>query len=582
MQVSNIMNRNTPNRIYTLSKCSATCPSAPMPFFFQVLVVFITLLGGVNSYAQDKSNEIDKIFNWATVETPGCACAVSQNGKVVYNKGFGAADLERNVAISTNSVFDAASVVKQFVAASTLLLVEEGKLSLTEDIHKYIPELPDYGKKITLDHLLTHTSGIRDWTGIMSLTAGNEDALTLILRQKGLNFAPGDEFSYSNSGYVLLKEIVARTSGMSFDDFTHKRLFEPLGMQHTAYRTDMKVIVKDRALAYDKGSKGWSMSMKLDKDRGGGGGLLSTPSDLLIWNDALTNNRLGSFVTQKLQEPAILNQGRKLGYARGLFLDTFRGTKEVWHSGGAAGYSTWLGRFSEQGLSIALMCNTDAMGTSNMAHRIASLYLPATTTSTADNTIPPIAADGVDTAILNLNSRTGLYWSETTGEPLRLVVDHGRLRFDDGPALVAQAKDHFKRWGTSLQYMSGDEFTVNFLFPDQFELKSMDGKTTRYRRAKPYAHTIEELKAFAGRYSSDEIGIVFQIRSKGDGLLATIEHTPSYSLPLKPVDTDTFQLGRMLMRFKRDKSGKIVALDYTNPVIHNIPFTRLNNPDSHP
>ncbi|HYH14091.1 MAG TPA: serine hydrolase domain-containing protein, partial [Flavisolibacter sp.] len=269
-------------------------------------------------YAQDKTSEIDKIFSWAKPETPGCACAVSQKGKVIFNKGYGAADLERDVPLSPNSVLDAGSVTKQFVAAVVLLLVEEGKLSLTEDIHKYIPELPDYGKKITLDHLLTHTSGIRDWTGIMAVTAGNEDALTLVLRQRGLNFAPGEEFSYSNSGYVLLKEIVARTSGMSFDDFTHKRLFEPLGMQFTAYRTDLKVVVKNRALAYEKGRNGWSMAIKLENDRGGGGGLLSTAGDLLIWNDALANNKLGTFVTEKLHEPATLNNGRRLGYGRGL------------------------------------------------------------------------------------------------------------------------------------------------------------------------------------------------------------------------------------------------------------------------
>ena len=497
--------------------------------------------------------------------------------KVVFNKGYGSADLERNVPISPNSVFDAASVVKQFVAAATLLLVEEGKLSLTEDVHKYIPELPDYGKKITIDHLLTHTSGIRDWTGIMTLTAGNEDALTLILRQRGLNFVPGEEFSYSNSGYVLLKEIVARTSGMSIDDFTRKRLFEPLGMQNTFYRTDLKVVVKNRALAYDKGRNGWTMAMKLDKDRGGGGGLLSTAADLLIWNDALTNSRLGTFVTEKLQEPATLNKGRKLGYARGLFLDTYRGTREVWHSGGAGGYSTWLGRYPEQGLSIALMCNTDAMGTSAMARRIVGMYMPTKGAPIADNSTPPIAAEGVDTVGLNLISRTGLFFSEGTNEPLRLVVDRGRLRFDDGPVLVAQAKDRFKRWGNSLQYMSGDEFAINFLSPEQFELKFMDGKTTRYRRAKPYAPKAEELKAFAGRFGSDEIGIVILIEPKGDGLLARIDHTPSRTVELKPVSHDTFQIGRMTMRFNRDNTGRVVSLDYSNPVISNIQFTRMSD-----
>ena len=547
---------------------------------FSLLVSFVVaavLLVGTPAYAQDKTGELDKIFSWATSSTPGCAVAVSQHGKPVANRAYGLADLERDVPISANTVFDAGSVTKQFVAAAVLLLVEDGKLTLAEDIRKYIPQLPDYGHKITLDHLMNHTSGIRDWTGIFPLTNGTEDALTLTLRQRGLNFTPGEQFSYSNSGYVLLKEIVARTSGMSFDEFTRKRLFEPLGMKNTAYRTDLRDIVKNRALAYDKGPNGWRMAMKLDNERGGGGALLTTPSDLLIWNEALTNSRLGAAVTEKLHEPAKLNSGRKVGYTRGLFSETYRGAKQVSHSGGAGGYSTWLGRYPEHGLSIAIQCNSDELSTTAFARRIFGLYVPAAGAQGAENPLPPIAAEGIDAAGLDLNSKAGLFFSEVTGEPLQLVVDRGRLRLAGGPALVAQSNDRFKRWGNSLEFMSGDEFEVTFPSRDQLELKSMDGKTTRFRRAQPYAPSADDLKAFAGRYESTEIGTVFQVEPKGGGLQLRLEHTPSRSLEFKPVDRDTFQLSRVTVRFIRDKAGKVVALDYSNPVIQNIKFTRLND-----
>lgn len=538
--------------------------------------VVTALLLGTAVYAQDKTSEIDKIFSWATSATPGCAVAVSQNGKVVANRAYGSADLERDVPISPDTVFDAGSLTKQFVAAAVLLLVEDGKLSLSDDIRKHIPQLPDYGHKVTIDHLLTHTGGIRDWTGILPLTAGNEDALALTLRQRGLNFAPGEEWLYSNSGYVLLKEIVARVSGMSFDEFTRKRLFEPLGMKKTAYRTDMRAIVKNRALAYDRGPGGWRMAMLLDNDRGGGGALLSTASDLLIWNDALTNGRLGAFVTEKLHEPAKLNNGRKLSYSRGLFLETYRGAKEVWHTGSADGYKSWLGRYPEHGLSIAIMCNSgDGTNRTAFARRIFDLYVPAAGGQEAASSLPPIAAEGIDPAGLYLKSRGGLFFSEETGDPVRLVVDRGRLRVADGPALVAQSNDRFKRWRAFLDFMSGDEFEVHFISPDEFELKSMEGKTTRYRRARPYAPTADELKAFAGRYESTEIGTVFQIEPKGEGLLLRLEHTPSKSLEIRPVERDTFQISRMTIRFQRDKTGKIVALDYSNPLVRNVRFTRL-------
>lgn len=157
--------------------------------------------------AQDKTAEIDEIFKWASPASPGGAVAVSLNGKLIVNRAYGLADLERRVPITPETIFDVASVTKQFVAAATLILVEEGRLSLAEDVRKYVPELPDTGHKITLDHLLTHTSGVREWTAILPLAAGDPDALTVVLRQRGLNFPPGEEWAYSNSNYVLLKEI---------------------------------------------------------------------------------------------------------------------------------------------------------------------------------------------------------------------------------------------------------------------------------------------------------------------------------------------------------------------------------------
>ncbi len=345
-------------------------------FFLLVSFVVAALLVGAPAFAQDKTGEIDKIFSWATPSTPGCAVAVSQHGKPLVNRAYGLADLERDVPLTPGTIFDVGSLVKQFVAAATLLLVEEGRLSLTEDVRKYIPELPDYGHKITLDHLLTHTSGIRDWTGILPLAGRDVDALTLTLRQRGLNFAPGEEWSYSNSGYVLLKEIVARTSGISFSDFTRKRLFEPLGMKTTRYVDDMKDVIKNRALAYAKSGNSWKWDMKLDNDRGGGGALFTTAADLSVWNEALTSARLGAFVTEKIQEPATLNNGRKLSYARGLNVDTYRGGKRVWHSGAAGGYSSLLARFPDQGLSVAIMCNVDEGAQGAYASRIIDLFLP--------------------------------------------------------------------------------------------------------------------------------------------------------------------------------------------------------------
>lgn len=549
-------------------------PSKNNHLFLLVSLLITATFFLMPAYAQDNKNgEIDKIFSWSKPNEPGCAVAVAQNGKQIFNRAYGAADLERNVPLGTNSIFDAGSVQKQFVAASVLILAEGGKLSLDEDIHKYIPELPDYGQKITLNHLLTHTSGIRDWTGLGPLTGRMVDALSLTLRQHGLDFAPGEEFSYSNSGFVLLKEIVARTSGMTIDDFMQKRLFEPLGMKNTAYVSDLYKVVKNRALAYEKQKDGLKLDVGLGNDRGGGGGMLSTPSDLLIWNEALTSSRLGKFVTQKLHENAKLNNGRTLGYGRGLFLDTYRGGKMVSHSGGSAGYSTWLGRLPDRGLSVAVMCNIEPISATAFAHRIFDLYVPKPVDEQIDTEgPPPVIPEGID-----VSDKTGLFITEQTGDIIRLSVDRGRFRVTGAPGLVTVSKDRFKRWGSSLQYKSGDEFEINFLSPNEFDLVSMEGKRTRYLRPAPYAPTAEELKAFAGNYDNNETGAAFEITPGKEGVMVRVNWNDSRAFEFKPIARDTFQLGYMILRFQRNKDGKITGFDYSNPAVRNIKFTRLGD-----
>jgi len=534
------------------------------------------LLIGASACAQDRAVEIDRIFSGSRPDAPGCVVAVSQNGKLVLNRAYGSADLERDVPLTTDSVFDTGSVRKQFVAAAVLLLVEEGRLSLSDDIRKHFPELPDYGHRVTVDHLLTHTSGLRDWTGLRPLVGTDIDVVSLILRQRGLNFAPGEEWSYSNSGYVLLTDLVARASGTSFPEYTRKRLFEPLGMKATTSPVDLRDVIRNRALGYEKEEGGWRVGMYVGNERGSGGGaILSTASDLVFWNDALTSGRLGAFVTGKLQEPVRLNNGRVLRYARGLMLDSYRGGKLVSHSGGAAGYSAWLGRVPEHGLSIAVLCNSDAASASALARRVADLFTPDAGAGKAGAP----AEDGEESGVTgpDLNGKAGLFFSERTSDPLRLIVEDARLRVAGGPALVPVGRDRFRNPRGELFTMSQDEFELRFLSQDRLELKSMEGKTTRYRRARPYTPSAAELQALAGRYGSDEIGSVLQVSPAKDGLALRLELSPDRVVEFRPVDRDTFQAGGMMVRFRRDKGRKAVAFDYSNPVVRNIRFTLLGD-----
>lgn len=529
------------------------------------------LLAGGPIHAQDVAGEIDRMFSWATPGSPGCAVGVSRHGQVLVNRVYGMADLERGVALTPETPFDVGSVTKQFVAASILLLVEEGRISLSDDVRKHIPELPDYGHTITLDHLLTHTGGLRDWTWISSVTEAREGSLPLILRQRGLNFTPGEEWSYSNSGYELLREVVRRVSGQTLPDFMRTRLFEPLGMRATRYAADVRE-VPNAALAYEKQGEQWKPEMRLGNRRGGGG-VFSTAGDLLIWNDALTSNRLGAFVSQKIQEPARLSNGRRLGYARGLFLDAAGDREVVWHAGDAAGYSAIVVRLPRQGVSLALLCNAgEVADDGNYEADIIDLFVPpSASSSAAAAAVAAGSAPAADVATPELDGRAGLFFNEHTGDPLRLVVNNGRLRIAGGPPLVAVSQDRFRNPRGVLSFMSQDEFELHFVSRDQLELKSMEGQVTRYRRARGYAPGAADLAAFAGRYETDEIGVV-ELVPTATGLSGRLNNSPS--LDFAPVDPDVFQLGQTTIRFRRDASGTVVGLDLTSPAVRSAHFPR--------
>jgi CubicO group peptidase (beta-lactamase class C family) len=535
------------------------------------LTAVAALLLAIPVSAQDRTAEIDRIFGSVTSSTPGCAVGVSQRGKVIVDRAYGLANVERSVPLSPASVFDIGSTHKQFVAAAILILVEDARLALSDDIRTHVPELPDYGHTITLDHLLTHTSGIRDWVPLRSLAEDDVDVLTLILRQRGLNFAPGEEWSYSNSGYVLLKEIVARVSGMSFAEFARTRLFEPLGMTSSSYVPDILQGGPNAALGYQKDGAGWKQYMRLGNNRGGGT-VVSTVGDLLIWNNALATERLGTFVTGALHERTRLNNGRTLKYARGLIVDHTPGGLVISHSGGAAGFSTWLGRVPEHRLSVAVMCNFDPVSATALAGSVADLYLPPVPQTAESSAGAADAGPKVD-----VTGRAGLFFNERTGELLRLVVNEGRLQVPGGRPLVTVSENRFRNPRGDTFFMSQDEFELHFPSPDRLELKSMEGITTTYRRAQPYSPTAVELEALAGRYRSDEIGAVFEVAPAEGGLSIRLAHAPKTALMFRPVERDVFLGGRMMVRFQRDAAGKVVSLDYSNPAVRSVRFVRVGD-----
>ncbi len=315
---------------------------------------------------------------------PGCAVGVARGDTVLYAQGYGLANLDHGVAITPDTVFDVGSVTKQFTAASIVLLSLDGALSLGDDVRTYLPELPDYGQTITIDHLLHHTSGVRDYLNLMAL-GGREfyapishlDIVELLARQRGLNSPPGDRYSYSNTGYMLLATIVERVSGQTFGTFARERIFDPLGMTATFLYEDAEQVVPHRATGYapDAGDR-FRMVHNFSFATAGDGQLYTTVGDLLRWSHAFTTDQVaGPDFTAVMLTPGTLATGQATRYGAGLALGEYRSLATNGHGGSTWGFRAQLVRFADHGLSVAVLCNREDVNPGRLANGIVDLYL---------------------------------------------------------------------------------------------------------------------------------------------------------------------------------------------------------------
>jgi CubicO group peptidase (beta-lactamase class C family) len=351
-------------------------------------LAMLCVISPAGALAQTKfppNHAVDKIFaKWDKPDSPGCALGVLQNGRFIYQRGYGMANLDYDIPNAPTMVYYIGSDSKQFTDAAIALLVLEGKLSLDDDIRKYIPEMPDYGTPITINHLIHHTSGIRDIYTLMSLAGrriedvfSDSEELALIARQKELNFKPGDDYLYSNSGYFLLAEIVKRVTGESLREFADERIFKPLDMTHSHFHDDPGHIMKNRAMSYEPdGHGGFQISYLQNFDKIGAGGLYSTVEDLRKWDENFYTHQVGGDALQRLMHTrGVLNNGDTITYAFGNEISTYRGLRTVEHGGSMMGYKAHILRFPDQHFSVIETCNLGSINPGPLAHAVAEVYL---------------------------------------------------------------------------------------------------------------------------------------------------------------------------------------------------------------
>jgi len=498
---------------------------------------------------------------------PGCAAAVSLNGETVFEKAFGLADMEFNVPNTPQTIFESGSVAKQFTAAAIVLLQQDGKLSLDDPVKKYIPELPDYGAPLTLRHLLNHTSGIRDWGTVLSLTpAGRGDrvisqdlALDVIIHQRALDFTPGAEYSYTNSGYNLLAIIVERVSKQKFAAFLEERLFKPLGMKNSSIRDDYQRIVPGRAQAYARQGTGpWRLNMPF-MNVYGNGGMLTTVGDWMKWNVMLDSKSLGAPLVDALETRGVLNDGRKIAYALGLTVDTYKGLKDVSHGGSTAGYQTFLARYPDNKVSVGVMCNGTSPGAGGIAAGITDeIFGPYPENPRTD---PAKVSED------ELKKFVGIWRNEKTHAPARFVIDNGVSRWS-GARLVPMGDGQFRAGGNQLKFTFDKDGK-----PMSAATIDSDGEVRRFAAEQPWTPTPEELASFKGDWFSEEAGATYSLVVDGDK--AFLKQRPASSFLMQPLYKDHFDVGGYVVWFTRDKNKKVNGLHVGASRMRDMPFVRV-------
>ena len=528
---------------------------------------------GITSVPDSAVAKIDRAF--AAVggaDAPGCAVGLSENGRPVLTRAYGMANLEYGVPNTPETIFESGSVAKQFTSAVIVLLAQDGRLSLDDDIRKHLPELPDFGKKITIRNLLTHTSGLRDQWGLLGLRGSPPGSqvhsfatiLDLASHQKALNFDPGEEYLYSNTGYTLAAIIAQRAGGQPFATLSQERLFKPLGMTNTRGRDDFTRVVKNRATAYQgNAANGFRMDMPFTNVIGNGG-LLTTVGDLLKWNAFLdaTNPAVGGrALVETLETPMTFNSGRKSSYALGLSVGVVDGIREVTHGGSTAGYRTWLARYPEKRTSVAVLCNLASANASALGEAAVGAIMPR----------PPRAAPAVAAMSLSeaqLAPYVGLFRAPRTQTLIRTAVKDGKLALELPRSFTPTptGTDRFRIFGgPEMIYQREGGRTRAVLVVDGDD-------TTRYEPVAPVTPSAAQLASYAGTYWSDELDTRFTVVVRDGGLV--LRERLGDETKLAPTFADGFTSPAGTVIFSRDPAGRVSGFGIWAGRIRNVQFRR--------
>jgi len=520
--------------------------------------------------------QVDSIFApWSRTTTPGCAVGVDRAGVPLIRRAYGMANLETGTPWTVGTLSESGSVAKQFTAAGLVLLAMDGVLKLDDDISKWIPEVKALGKPITIRQLLTHTSGLPDrYTlhEVMGRPAGevdhtNAEVLDVVSKLRQLNFDPGDDYEYSNTGLIVAATLLERASGKSLEAFTDARIFRPLGMENTRWREDHRTVVPGRASAYSG-----TLMTGFRNDHPftrviGSGGLLTTVGDFLRWEAALqAGTGPWGAVRDSLERVGRLNDGTELTYGLGVGVSRWRGVRAVSHTGSTGGYRAALARYPEQQVAVALLCNLGSINPGTVANRVAALAL-----GPALAAVEPDPA-GVPVEPSVLAGLEGAWFAPRTEEVLVLSLRNGVLTDSvETTALIPLAPDRFRgrgsAWTVTVTPAAGGPVRLRVEAPNT---RAID--FVRVERPRPDSAA---LAALAGIYRSSELDARVRLFVTRDTL--RLDRGWDRPVSLIPLYRDGFSVGDTgIFRFERDRRGRVTGLVLWAGRVRHLRFDRLN------
>jgi CubicO group peptidase (beta-lactamase class C family) len=524
---------------------------------------------------------LDRLF--ASVDsttTPGCVVGAARAGLPTLYRSYGMADLERPTRIDTGTAFEAGSVSKQFIAAAVLLLSYEGKLSLDDDIRRFIPELRVTQPVTTVRHLLTHQSGLRDFGDIMEQSGWprgsrlytQHETLALIARQSARNFAPSAEYSYSNSNYVVGAVLVERAAGESLNAYSRRKIFAPLGMTHTQWRVDFTQRVENRAIGWTPDDSGvWKIDMPFENVVGNGG-LLTTVPDLMRWQETFRSDAIGGArFAEDMQRTGVLRDGRVTAYALGLESTIERGQRTLSHGGWTAGYKSYVGRIPAHALAVALLCNAGSLRTDVLGPQLLALA-DGDTTVAADDSPPELGPPATDAS---RRSIAGMYRNVRTRQAVMVRSFRDGITINTWVPFLAAGTDRFA--GADGTRIIAITRRRDGAVPS-FRTINAGVDTVLYTRVGEWAPPVSLLATFTGTYQSSDAEATWHLETLHDTL--TIVRRPGQRDALVPRYLNAFLVPTQgwLVNVTRDAAGRINGLDVglsRTRTVHYVRTTRV-------